>query len=153
MTGTVPCGGDGEAARTGGGRDWAITSYFRTYMERARRVMDLSGAGDGPDGAGGSGDAARRRREDAYWILEKTRGLEREHPWLRLAGIKAPPVLAFKDLPAPEERARVYGQILDKVLLLESRLDGLEKALGDGFPFEARPLPLAGAGGNGREPR
>jgi hypothetical protein len=121
--------------RLGEDRDALISLYFQTYIARAGRVMELA---EGLSGTAGRLSLSRKRKEEAYWILEKSRGLEREHPWLRLDGFKAPPVLGFGDLPGPEERERVYERIKDKVYLLDSLLGGLEEDLDAGFSFGVR---------------
>jgi hypothetical protein len=126
-------------------RDQIISCYFQTYIDRAHRVMDLS---DAISASGDLEEDMRRRRDEAYWVIARTRDLERETPWLRLIGLRTPVdnnVPAA--LPGPGERDRVYERRKEKVFLLDSMLAGLEEVLGFGYGEDGEPqTPCGGAG-------
>jgi hypothetical protein len=137
------------------GRDDIILTYFRSYLDRTRRVLDLAEtlAGD-PGGA----LTAAKRKEEAYWILEKTRLMEGEYPWLRLIGMSGrcgPDVTGPSELPGPGVRDRAYALIRDRVYLLDSMLwklgqdsgaAGLSDEKGDSGAPDAGAEPDGAAG-------
>ncbi|MDR1080519.1 MAG: hypothetical protein LBQ79_06070 [Deltaproteobacteria bacterium] len=131
------------------GRDGLILAYFRSYLERTRRVLYRAETLSGEEGGA---EPAARLKERAYWIMEKTRLLEQEHPWLRIIGMSGtagPGVAGPVELPGHGERDRAYGLIRDRVYLLDSMLWGLEREPGADGPVEAGGDPPGPDGGTG----
>ncbi|MDR3155231.1 MAG: hypothetical protein LBW85_13435 [Deltaproteobacteria bacterium] len=146
---------DGGTGREGScaERDWTgsdrmISDYFRTYMEKVARVLGMADA-ILEDGSFGREliIAALDRQRDAYWVLEKTKIMESDYPWLQLVGLQPPLDRGIMTIPSPAERERVYGEIKEKVSILENLLASAEKFLKSSSGFsEAAERAGSGAG-------